>query len=57
MPFDGTHFDPPPSRPVRPRLGETTLIIGVGVVAVLLLALPVPFAALADIVHYLAKAR
>jgi hypothetical protein len=57
MPFDGTHFDPPPSRPVRPRRGETTLIIGVGVVAVLLLALPVPFAALADIVHYLAKAR
>jgi hypothetical protein len=57
MPFDGSHFDPPPSRPKKPDPVERTVLIFVAVIAILLLLLPVPFAALGDIVAYLSHSH
>jgi hypothetical protein len=57
MPFDGEHFELPPSPQPRPGRGEVVLIIALGVLGFILMALPVPFAALADIAHYVGRRR
>ncbi len=53
MPFDGSNFDPQPPRPPKVGRAEKVLLIAFGAVALVLFALPVPFASLADIAHYL----
>jgi hypothetical protein len=57
MPFDGEHFELPPSPQPRPGRGEVVLMIALGVLGFILMALPVPFAALADIAHYVGRRR
>ena len=55
MPFDGTHFEPPP--PPRDSRSETAVCVVIALLAVGLLLLPVSLPAVGDLARYLAHHR
>ena len=56
MPFDSTSWNPEPKPPEKPaRNGETVLLYGAFVIAVLLMLMPISAGALIDLWRYLAR--
>ena len=52
MPFDGTDFDRRPVQPDRNPMRERVWAVIAGLIAVILIAMPISAAGLVDIVHY-----
>jgi hypothetical protein len=55
MPFDGTDFEPQPTRPPPPVVRDTLLCVVVFVAAIGLLVLPVSLDGLVDLVRFLSR--